>query len=466
MAILNLFKVTKTLLDLLAQNITKNIDTSLAGLLDIRAVPPESVENPSNTLSVFLYHIAEDPHFKNALGPGNDPPNVAKTPMALSLFYILTAHHETNAAFDAEVQQKLMGYALKTLHDFPVITNRTRINGSTILDPEFGTDTIQIILRPVTPEDSLSFWSSEDIRTTRLSAYYEVRVVMLEPEAPRIMPGIVLNLGAFLFQLGSPHLERSQSVVRFRIPLRNGGSIQEVEATPARVTLDSSANPPGAHNRLLILGSNLTTGKPRSIVLKNTIWSRLQVPPRPVEQAIVDLSVNPGWTVDFQTDRIRVDLAPVLRHIQPDGTQVDLPVLPGSYTALERSVVDEKVINNDLKQILVSSNEVSFSVSPRIAGHDVPDGAGNIQVNLGAEFDPLDPNLSPDAIQVIVDGEVYERVVVDPPANPKEFLIANVPSNLIRIRPHFPVLAGQSEAHAFRVVVNGAESAPFWIELS
>jgi hypothetical protein len=360
----------------------------------------------------------------------------------------------------------LMGYALKTLHDFPVITNRTRINGSTVLDPDFGSDTLQIILRPVTPEDSLSFWSSEDIRTTRLSAYYEVRVVLLEPEAPRSMPGIVLNLGTFLFQLGSPHLERSQSIVRFRIPLRNGGTIQEVEATPARVTLDSSANPPNAHNRLLLLGSNLMTGKSRTLVLKNAIWSKLPSPAGPVEQAVVDLGLNPGWAIDFQTDRIRLDLAPALRHLQPDGTQVDLPVLPGAYSALERSVVDQKVINNDLKQIVVSSNEVSFSVSPRIESHDPPDGAGNIQVNLGPEFDPLDPNLSPDAIQVIVDGEVYQRVAADPPADSKEFVIANAPSNLIRIRPHFPVSVTQSEAHAFRVVVNGAESAPFWIELS
>ena len=69
--------------------------------------------------------------------------------------------------------------------------------------------------------------------TARLSAYYEVRVVMLEPEPPRTMPGLVLNLGTFLLQLGSPHLERSQSQMRFKIPDINGGSIQEIEATPA-----------------------------------------------------------------------------------------------------------------------------------------------------------------------------------------------------------------------------------------
>src|ERR1051325_5508740 len=121
MALLNLFKATKTLTDLLMLNITKNVDTAMDGLLTVSAVPPDRVDPKANTLSLHLYHVAEDPHYKNALGPGNDVPNVAKTPMALRLFYILTAHHETdtNPSFDAATQQKLMGYALKTFHDFP-----------------------------------------------------------------------------------------------------------------------------------------------------------------------------------------------------------------------------------------------------------------------------------------------------------------------------------------------------------
>src|SRR5262249_34247285 len=281
--------------------------------------------------------------------PGNDAPNVAKAPMALNLFYILTAHHETDSHFDAETQQKLMGYALKTFHDFPVITSRTRINGSPILDPDFGGDTIQTILRPVTPEEAISFWNSQQTNTTRLSSYYEVRVVMLEPEPPKTVPGIVLNLGAFVIQLGSAHLERSQSVVRFKIPEKNGGAFQEIEATPARVTLDNSATPPAAHNRLLLLGANITRGRSRSLFLRNSVWAKLGPPDGPIDESVVDLGENPDWSVDFKTDRVTVKLAPSLRHVKPDGAAVVLPVAPGFYTALVRSVMDEQLINNELK---------------------------------------------------------------------------------------------------------------------
>ena len=61
MALQNLFKVTRTLTELLTQNITKSIDPALDGLLNVTAIPPEKVENPSNTLSLYLYHVAEDP---------------------------------------------------------------------------------------------------------------------------------------------------------------------------------------------------------------------------------------------------------------------------------------------------------------------------------------------------------------------------------------------------------------------
>jgi hypothetical protein len=474
MALDNLFKVTRTLTELLTQNITQNIDDSLTGLLDVTAIPPDKVENASNTLSLHLYHVAEDSYYKNALGPGNDVPNVAKTPMALSLFYILTAHHETESTFDAEAQQKLMGYALKTFHDFPVISDRTRIDGTLILDTDLrGKDnTLQVILRPVSPEDAIAFWNSEETRTTRLSAYYEVRVVMLEPEKPKTMPGIVLNLGTFLVQMGAPHLDRSRSLVRFKIPEKNGGVVPPpVEASPARVTLDNSPTPPEAHNRFLLLGTNLTIGKSRSLFLKNGIWAKLPPPSGPVDQTVVDLDQNPNWKAEFQTDRVTVKFAPTLMHVKPDATIVNLPVLPGFYSAFIRSVKDERVISNELKQIVASSNEIGFAVAPRIVGHEAPALDGSIIVNVGTEFSLLDVHLPADSIQVIVGGVVY---VLHKPGPGIVFeqgqfrldsdLTTGV--NRVVIQPHFEVSVTEPQAHPFRLIVNGAESAPFWIELS
>ena len=490
MTLINLYRVTNSLLNLLALNVSLILNEERNEMfpiprsdLTVTARAPEQVGSVENTLSLFLYHIAEDPYYKNMLGSGSDVPNVAKTPMALSLFYILTTHHEVDPEFDAQTQQNLMGYALKTFHDFPVITDRT-----TIADPVTAIDipvldeglqgngnTLQAILRPVSAEEAIAFWSSEDTRTARLSAYYEVRVVLLEPEPPQTMPGIVLNLGTYLVQLGSPHLERSQSLVHFQLPQQNRGPRPPapLEASPARVTLDTSPEPPEGHNRLQLLGTNLTAGKSRSLVLKNNIWTNLQLSDSEetiqVKQAIVDLEQNPDWNVEFFPDRIEVVLTPTLTYIMPDETTVDLPMLPGFYSVFVRSVLNEQVINGELKQIVATSNEIGLAIAPRIVNQTF--NGGNIDLNLDLGLNLLDENLPEESIQVIVAGEIYTRTTINPPAAEREFFIwrdlnNDPPLNLIRLAPHFPIVVSEPLAYPFRLIVNGAESAPFWIELN
>jgi hypothetical protein len=468
MALINLYKVTRSLTNLLDANI-RSIDPNIANLV-ITAMPPELVGAVTDQLNLFLYHISEEGYYKTAVGAAGPGGGVEATPMALNLFYILTAHHEGGGdpGFDVEVQQKLMGYALKTFHDFPMITDKTRIEGNLILDDELqGKDNqLGIILRTLSPEDAIAFWGSEESRTVRLSAYYEVRVVMLEPEPPRTLPGIVLNLGAYLVPIGSPQLSGSESQVRFQLPPLHGGMARQVKASPARVTLDQSASPPEAHNRLTLLGSNLTTGQSRTLLLNQGLWSQ-QAPAKGTLAAIpVDPSLNPQWRIEFFTDRVTISLNPTLVCRDADGGTLTLPLLPGLYQASVRAVIEEKLINAVVKRIEATSNEISFAIAPRISGHSPPDGNGHIAVTLGGEFDLLDPTFGPEgiAIQVVVDGAVYERVEPAELSRPQSFALTG--ATTILINPHLPVVVSEPTAHALRLIVNGAEAAPFWIVLT
>jgi hypothetical protein len=467
MALIDLYRVTSTLITLLTQNIKTRTDN-----VSVTALPPEKVGSAMHTLSLYLYHVAEDAYYKNALGLGSDIPNVAKTPMALNMFYILTVHHESGGDPEMEpsIQQNLMGYALKTFHDFPVITDDTWIGETQILDRELrGQDNVlQVILRPISPEDAITFWTTEEELATKLSAYYEVRVVMLEPEKPKTIPGVVLNIGSFLTQLGTPHLESSRSSVCFTLPQRYGGGEQEIESTPARVTLNASPDAPAAHNTLRLLGTNLTAGRSQALFLKNALWSRLIAEAgEPDSDVFVDPDLNSalGWQIAFRTNQVTVIMASTL---QRTGSTLVLPVMPGVYTAFIRAVLDEKIINHELKQSTASSNVVTFAVVPRIESHEPVDADGNITINLGPEFNPFDaviPHNSRDElidIEVIVDGVVYTSVMEDPPLNPGEFTIH--PTS-ITIKPHVDVQPAEATAYPFRLIVNGAESAPFWIEV-
>src|SRR4029077_17820728 len=94
MAFGNLADVTSSLIVLLEAYVNGHLQQALGPDVLVLPVRPDRIDpGLQNRLSLHLYHITEDPYYKNAAGQGNDPPNVAKAPMSMCLFYILTAHH-------------------------------------------------------------------------------------------------------------------------------------------------------------------------------------------------------------------------------------------------------------------------------------------------------------------------------------------------------------------------------------
>ncbi|HEX6112611.1 MAG TPA: Pvc16 family protein [Geminicoccaceae bacterium] len=461
MPLFDLSHVTSSLAEALRLNIHR-LEPTLIGQLQVSTMPPERVSGEMNTVNLYLYHAAEDPHYRNLVGNLSDARPVQTKPMSLILYYILTTHHEVSSGFDTVTEQRLMGYALKTLHDYAVIDDDTEIGGTEVLHAELrGRDNrLEVSLRPVTPEDSVAFWSAEDRQTARLSAYYEVRYALLEPEPPRRLPGVVLSLGTFIVDMASPQLAGSRSEITFTLPAAAGGGAQTIVASPARV------GPPPDGNRLTLLGSNLATGQARRLYLRNARW-RQRAPE--LERVLVDPDLPPnaaaGWTIHEASDRIDVTLGTELTVAVPAAPPVVLPMEPGSYHARLEVVKELRVIQGQLKEITDTSNETTFAVSPRVIGAAVVDPAQRrIRIDLDASVDltPAGPP-GPLDIMVVVDGETYERhdpAVPDATFDVGEFEPANA---TLDFRARFdPAVAG---AHPFRLIVEGAESQPFWIEL-
>jgi hypothetical protein len=91
--------------------------------------------------------------------------------------------------------------------------------------------------------------------------------------------------------------------------------------------------------------------------------------------------------------------------------------------------------------------------------------AGNVQINLGPEFDLTTLTLNSDRLSVSLAGVAYSRTAVDPIPNVGEFRVSG--PNLITLRPHagLDLAPATPAAHSFRLIVNGAESPPFWVQL-
>jgi hypothetical protein len=461
MSLLDLSLVTSALMRLLDKNINKVIDTA-AGVT-VTPASPDSVGTVMKTLSLYMYHLGEEAQYKNLVGPGNDPRNIARSPMGLCLYYILTAHHDTDVPADALVQQKLMGYALKTLHDYPLLFDGTVIDGTSILGTALvGNDNpVQIVMRPVGPEESVSFWGAEDSKTARLSAYYEVRVILLEPDEPATIPAPVLSLGTYLYQLGTAHLDCTRSQLEFVLPAAAGGDTQTLTSSPARACVVGSP-----HNRLTVLGTNLTLGKSRQLWLRTARWTAIPSPAGTGGPIPIDLSLagNAGWALSVQPDQLILDIDATLAFVNNLGVETSIDVFPGIYTAFLRTTIDERIVYGEVEPFTVDSNEIPLIVIPRITGATV-DGPNNritlTIVDFNVDFgdgtnDALD-------IRLIVDGQTYLRGwdLVVPIVNDGRF--ETVDPSTLTFQARFNVnLTGD---HPCRVVVNGAESAPFWIEI-
>jgi Pvc16 N-terminal domain len=467
MATGNLFLVTQTLTRLLDLNVRALLTRAgLPTTLNVSAMPPERVGSEANTLNLHLYHVVEDAHYRNdpPLGSGGTP--VARQPLGLSLYYILTAHHQINDVFDAQTQQMLFGLAMKTMHDHPRLTEYLAIapgigpTETVMPSGLIGRDNqFDVALRPLTPEESMSFWHADDSATTRLSAYYEVRPVFIEPEPVTGISGIVFDLGLFVSAGAAPRIDHAAGLLQFTPPVATGLPLQLIETRPARATL-APGLPEGPVNRITLGGSALagdgSAGSAR-IVLRSQSWRAL-VPP--VRAARVDPALNPLWAVSFNERRAVFDMQGTL-NMQPDGGPViSLETTPGLYAVSIETIRTQETANGTVRTSVSESNQIAFSLGARILLADPPDGAGRIAIHVVNLFDMLSADLD---VQLAVDGIIYPEVAA----------FTGVPAN---DRGHFRRIAGAVQlhplasavtpgAHPVRLVVNGAESQPFWIIL-
>lgn len=146
-------------------------------------------------LNLFLYHLTVDPAWRNM-----DPPWRVKPgergfpPLPLNLYYLLTAFSEAeqdglNGDVSALDDHAILGRAMRILHDEPVLKQND-------LQPALSGSVKDIFItpQPLSLEDLSKIWTSAQTRL-RLSAAYEVSVVLVESEEPRPAPMPVLRRG-------------------------------------------------------------------------------------------------------------------------------------------------------------------------------------------------------------------------------------------------------------------------------
>ena len=420
MAVLELSDVTLSLVTLIRSAIDAH--PSLSG-------QPVSPEPPSRLtgegLGFYLYHTEEDKTLSSLPPGGHDNPPVRFLPMALKLYYQLCAHstQENTAAYQ---EQRMMGIAMKTLHDYPFLDDSSVINGIQVFQGSMRgrNNRVYVTFQNINPKDSVSIWTAGDV-PLRLSAYYEVSVVFLEPEEIRSYTGRVLQYGTYIFTERAPRITTTRNIIQYNMPPDN--TLARVTVQPAQVPVNSTID---------IFGSAFH-GDQLDLRLYSARW------PEP------GLAV--GWNLtQVADDQLTATVMPTAV-IERTGTPVD--VLPGVYGAQVIVTRMVRLPNGDIKNLKYVSNQFPFMICPRIDGLVTAPGTVTVTGYLFQH-----PLLNASEIMVYL-GE--ERIFLDDDGifNAGEFRVTAANTIVIMI----PASFSSGTILPVRILVSGIESTPAWI---
>ena len=205
-------------------------------IIQAPAISPDPPAKVTDGLSFYLYHVQQNPQFKNTVPKGNDASPVKYTPLALNLFYILSANSSSEPA--APVEQLMMGIAMKALHDFPVVNDVTHVKSDStdlVMNAALigANNHFRISLQPIPFNEAVHYWTAGQ-SPLKLSAYYEISVVCLEPQESQSIAGRVLTYGTYVFPEGAPKITASRNTISFPVPFI--AKPQKIDLQPAQVT--------------------------------------------------------------------------------------------------------------------------------------------------------------------------------------------------------------------------------------
>lgn len=141
--------------------------------VDVTGLSPEAVRQGQGAqLSLYLYHLEEDKAteslFWGAQAQSAGGPPLQYQPLALDLYYLLSAYAEGNYVHE----QQAMSIAMRVFHENPVVSG---------VGPDGQPWQVTLTLERRSYDELSRLWQATT-SALRLSAVYRASVVLLEPE--------------------------------------------------------------------------------------------------------------------------------------------------------------------------------------------------------------------------------------------------------------------------------------------
>lgn len=161
----------QTILGLLADNIPKSEFTNAR----FELYQTGNFEKPMEEgLSLFLYRIEINPGLRNAPNRIGLDGISRRPPLPLDLYYLMTVW-----AKDVIKQQRILGWAMRTLEDAPVLSAARLNHFGTEADVFRPNETVEILYHSLSIQDLSNIWSAFKV-SLPMSVAYIARVVGID----------------------------------------------------------------------------------------------------------------------------------------------------------------------------------------------------------------------------------------------------------------------------------------------
>lgn len=185
--------VTRSLRELLRQNITLSSDPELAGVgIDLRSPKEMREDNDAQGVSLWLYRVVRNGHLLNQ-PPERDAANRLRgRPLPVNLYYLVTP-----IAATSDDEQLLLGRVLQVFND------HATIRGTLLTDAlQNGSEEFRLTLEPLSLEELTRVWDAlkEPYQT---SVSYLVQVVEIDSALEPALVGPVTSFETEYLQIKS-----------------------------------------------------------------------------------------------------------------------------------------------------------------------------------------------------------------------------------------------------------------------
>ncbi len=152
----------------------------------------------SNQLNLFLYQVLRSAAWTNQNIPRQSQPGESPAPLLpLNLWYLVTAFGRDDDATEPFGHQ-LLGRAMSVLNDYPILSPDDIRSATSVALPRADLDQqierVRITLQPLSVEDISKLWTGFATQY-RLSAAYEISLVLIDSTLPSKTPLLVLTRG-------------------------------------------------------------------------------------------------------------------------------------------------------------------------------------------------------------------------------------------------------------------------------